>query len=509
MAKVVKKKPAKPKAVKAKGVSAAVRMYNQGLGDCFLLRFPKADGTPFYVLIDCGVITGTPNAKDRMTLVIDDIFETTGGLIDKASGKVIRPAHIDLVVGTHEHWDHLSSFSDLQAEWDKFTFGAVWLGWTEDFSNKIAQGYIAERKEKLAHLAKSAKQMKLRMGANATPVLSETEDVLSFFGVDLNDPDTIPPLEPGQNFGAKPTKAGKDFIGQAMQYLRDCKGIQYCKPGQVLTLPQVPGVEVFVLGPPTDPSQMKRDLPKKSEEGTATYHMNTYHRMNRLTDPADESDVPFDAKYRISEEDAKTIGFFREFYYDETQAWRNIDDAWATDLPQMALKLDSDTNNTSLALAFRLADGRVLLFPGDAQVGNWESWHADSQGKELIFDDGQKKLHAKDLLAKVAVYKVGHHGSHNATHKELGLELMADNFVAFLPCEEFTAHEKKKWGKMPFEPIRKRLREKHAHIVQVDQPLPPMPAGQEIATSDTKLIAQINTAGDEKPRPLWYEYELG
>jgi hypothetical protein len=45
---------------------------------------------------------------------------------------------------------------------------------------------------------------------------------------------------------------------------------------------------------------------------------------------------------------------------------------------RLALQLDSDTNNTSLVLAFELGkSGRVLLFPGDAQVGNWLSWHKE------------------------------------------------------------------------------------------------------------------------------------
>jgi len=477
--------------------SARVRMYNQGLGDCFLLTFPKADGTPFFVLIDCGVIMGTPEAKIRMEAVLADLHETTGG-------------HIDLVVGTHEHWDHLSSFYDRQAQWDTFTFGSVWLGWTEDLDDKAAQAMIDERKKKLAVLAKSAKQLKLRLGA--TPVVSETEDILSFFGIDLDDAETLPEIpQEGMMLGAAPKQGGKDKIGQAMQYLRDCDAT-YCRPGEVLRMPEVPGVQVFVLGPPTDPKQMKRDLPRKSEEGTATYHLNAYRRMGRLADPDDDSDVPFDPKYCISEQDAETHPFFAELYFDEDNHWRRIDNSWAGDLPQMALKLDSDTNNTSLALAFRLADGRVLLFPGDAQIGNWESWHADSEGQALTFREdeltvleGSRPMTAADLLGSVVVYKVGHHGSHNATHKELGLEKMANDFLAFIPCEEFTAHDKKHWTKMPFEPIRKRLAEKNADIVQVDRPLPKRP---NLRSSPKTLTAQIDLDGTDAKRPLWYECDV-
>jgi len=36
--------------------------------------------------------------------------------------------------------------------------------------------------------------------------------------------------------------------------------------------------------------------------------------------------------------------------------------------------LQSATNNTSLVLAIELEDGDVMLFAGDAQVGNWLSW---------------------------------------------------------------------------------------------------------------------------------------
>jgi hypothetical protein len=33
---------------------ASVRMYRQGLGDCFLVTLSKQDGTPWRMLIDCG-----------------------------------------------------------------------------------------------------------------------------------------------------------------------------------------------------------------------------------------------------------------------------------------------------------------------------------------------------------------------------------------------------------------------------------------------------------------------
>lgn len=80
------------------GASIRVRMYRQGLGDCFLISLPKQDGSPFFLMIDCGVILGTENAADKMKKVVQNIITETGG-------------HVDLLVVTHEHWDHVSGFS--------------------------------------------------------------------------------------------------------------------------------------------------------------------------------------------------------------------------------------------------------------------------------------------------------------------------------------------------------------------------------------------------------------
>ena len=66
--------------------------------------------------------------------------------------------------------------------------------------------------------------------------------------------------------------------------------------------------------------------------------------------------------------------------------------------------LDSFLNNTSLILLFEVR-GKKLLFPGDAQLENWQ-WALSQNG-------------IKELLHDVDVYKVGHHGSRNATPRRL------------------------------------------------------------------------------------------
>jgi hypothetical protein len=87
--------------------AVSIRMYRQGLGDCFLLSFPRA-GKPLYMLIDCGVLLGTKGQNERMREIADDIRLTTDG-------------HIDVLVATHEHWDHLSGFLQAADVFDQIT----------------------------------------------------------------------------------------------------------------------------------------------------------------------------------------------------------------------------------------------------------------------------------------------------------------------------------------------------------------------------------------------------
>ncbi len=99
------------------------------------------------------------------------------------------------------------------------------------------------------------------------------------------------------------------------------------------------------------------------------------------------------------------------------EAWRNIDTAWLGAAGSLALKLDNDTNNTSLVLAFETElGGDVLLFAADAQVGNWMS--CASAG---LSGRGEGEIDGERPLERTVLYKVGHHASHNATLDKLGL----------------------------------------------------------------------------------------
>jgi hypothetical protein len=183
-------------------------------------------------------------------------------------------------------------------------------------------------------------------------------------------------------------------------------------------------------------------------------------------------------------------------------AWRRIDDIGMFAATELALQLDADTNNTSLVLAIRLPGGKVLLFPGDAQVGNWESW------QKVVLPD--QRITVNDLLAATAVYKVGHHGSDNATLSELGLERMtAPELLALLPVDEDVAHNNKGWLRMPFIPLMNRLHVKtRGQILRVDHEVP-HPETDLAAGDQPRWRASAEKFNSEPQRSLYLETVVG
>jgi hypothetical protein len=103
----------------------------------------------------------------------------------------------------------------------------------------------------------------------------------------------------------------------------------------------------------------------------------------------------------------------------------------------------------------------VLLFAADAQIGNWKSW------------SDIKAFNVADLLHRTVFYKVGHHGSHNATLMEGGLEAMTNpNLVAAIPVDQNFANNSKHW-QMPAPPLYKRLQDKtKGRILRADAAWP-------------------------------------
>jgi hypothetical protein len=450
-----------------------IRMYRQGLGDCFLLSFGGEQGLSeaAHVLIDCGTLGATTTGV-RMADVAQDICVTTG-------------KRLALLIATHEHLDHLSGFNSQRDAFDSLDVGHVWVAWTEDPSDKLAkklQKYSGDLKmaalaasqalEKAAEgftvpgAAKSRRAASQTtqnpQGSTALAMAQGVKEVLSFFG----DVDTL---------GATFAKG----VDEAMKYVASRAGGQnreYLKPGTFLQPDWLPGVTVYVLGPPHDETKIKNMGEHGNPElyelsaGTVTgfaatarwfvqggsrssYYcsLGTVEEREKL-----ELSLPFDRRFQVA---VGAEGSRFASYFDRANAWRSIETDWLFASADFALQLDNLTNNTSLALAFEICEGGpVILMAADAQLGNWLSWHDYTW--EVPSSKGQTRaIKAKDLLARTLVYKVGHHSSHNATAVAHGLEMMTnESLVALIPLDKKVAI-KKKWP-MPAKRLYERLLEK-------------------------------------------------
>ena len=448
-----KKKPKKPAG--GKGPRVRVRMYRQGLGDCFLLTF-DVGGNEKHLLIDCGTLGATTTGV-KLEKVVDNIKTTTNN-------------HLDLLIATHEHLDHVSGFRSQDEVFKKMKIDHVWLAWTEDPKDPIAKNIKKYKNDLGAALKVAAAALQSPSASAAAKKNGEAIDsILGFFDDD------------GAPLGASkfaPT------VDQAMDFIRKGTGgkTEHRLAGEVLQETWLPGFRFFVLGPPKDEAALNN----LGDHGSSQlYSLANSLRLASLRfaagKPASQAfgadgeelnafaeSVPFDVRFRREAGSDDTKKMFAD--YLEKDEWRQINEDWLNVASDLALQLDSATNNTSLALAIeRVADGKVLLFPADAQEGNWVSWHAD----KMKFKVGSDTVNAADLLSRTVFYKVGHHSSHNATAKGKGLELMESpkELTAFIPVDRAVAlkrNPKDSW-KMPARSLYRRLLEKcNGRVVRSD-----------------------------------------
>ncbi len=207
---------------------AKVRMYRHGFGDCFLISLPRAGTTvPYRIMIDCGVIAGTANPEAKMTEVLEDIAATTKG--EDGRGK------IDLVIATHEHWDHLSGFVQAAGALKKIDFADVWLAWTEDPNDAQAKLLKAQRGNALQALQLS--ESRLRLTGRDDDAEQVGDFLTSFFGI-----------------------ASGSSISAAIEVVRGLAGKppRYCSPSDMPVRPDGTSAQLFVLGPPRDEQLLQK-----------------------------------------------------------------------------------------------------------------------------------------------------------------------------------------------------------------------------------------------------------
>jgi hypothetical protein len=156
----------------------------------------------------------------------------------------------------------------------------------------------------------------------------------------------------------------------------------------------LPGVKVHVLGPPTLAQTEKIRKMRSSDPDQFWQLLGGPRALRGLRVAPLEGGARAGAGRSVPAE----ARWFRD----------RIADLSAQQLLEIVRVLDDQMNNTSLILLFEVG-GKKLLFPGDAQIENW-SW---------ALQDAPDHDRTRKLLAGVDFYKVGHHGSRNATPKQL------------------------------------------------------------------------------------------
>lgn len=436
-----------------------IRLYRKFLGDCILLAFPTSEPElGFYMLIDCGAFAAGP-----LEDVARDIVEATGG-------------KVDVVVMTHEHQDHLSGFGFSRPKKvfqnrQEIAFCKLWMAWTEDKSDKVAKDLRRELAIGVTAMEKTAEALTMMKHANGEEILEilETSFAKTIDEARKNLLNLVP--NPRENhFTWSPG--------------------EWCQPlGEG-------GMRVFFLGPPKDRDLLRTNEisgehydPKRFSVEAAFHSAVLAAASGHL---ASDDARPFHHGFVIGTDQAKKIPFFKsryfdcEFSYKDEQevgpgaSWRRIDVDWLDQATDLALQYDGYINNTSLVMAIELPEtGKVVLFPGDAQGGNWQSWSDEDNREVPRFDVNGRMISSVDLLRRTVFYKVGHHGSHNGTLKagleQLGTEFHDQPLVAVIPTDEMYAWTKKTAGqwKMPYLPLYSRLLEKtKGRLIQGDIGLP-------------------------------------
>lgn len=380
------------------------------------------------------------------------------------------------------------------------------MGWTEDAADRTASRLETEKAKAFdgvvaaqrlaAGLAAAGGE---EAGGQAAALAKGLSGLLGFFGV-----------------GGRTTR---DAVTTARGL--GGKAVRYARPSDAPVSP-TPGIRIYCLGPPLDPKAIFTLMDEKEVYHAAPFGFEAEAYVDALAAHAigagatQDPGQPFDAPQRVyldftaRPEAGESLppgpdidGFFERHYWGAAadpgqpdQQWRRIDADWLAPAEALALKLDNATNNTSLVLAIELVEsGKVLLFPGDAQVGSWLSWH----DLTWTLPEGAT-ITGPDLLRRVAYLKVGHHGSHNATLKDKGLELMdADDLVAFIPVDQVMARAVG-WGQMPLPAIEQALgRRTKGRWVRTDRDFAADGTGDTTAFAKrlrrTKLFYEIEVQG--------------
>jgi hypothetical protein len=355
-----------------------IRSYNVGFGDCFLLTFSYGAGErDRNVLIDFGSTKKSDFAPEGgMAAIARQIGRDCG-------------EKLDMVVATHRHRDHISGFSRTPGTIIKaLEPELVVQPWTED--PRLEPNATGPRR-----------------GLRARGLVARLSDMQAL-AAEIHA--QVPRLKASPEVPAV-LRAQIEFLGEtnlknaaAVRNLRTMGKREpvFASFGTKLPIADLlPGVKIDVIGPPTL-VQSKAVARQRERDENEFWHLraragsgNGAARGARLFPGAVATGpMPQEARWVIPRIDAMHAG----------------------EMLAIVRRLDEALNNTSLILLIEVL-GEVLVFPGDAQIENWSYALFEAPNRRSI----------RNRLRRAAFYKVGHHGSLNATPKTLWKDFARKN----------------------------------------------------------------------------------
>jgi beta-lactamase superfamily II metal-dependent hydrolase len=325
-----------------------IRAYVVGFGDCILLRLPDGRRTR-HMLIDFGRAPNDAVSLGRFPAIARDIRDTTEG-------------HLDVLVMTHEHLDHLEGFYHERSVFDTMQIDQVWMGlpshpdYYKRYRNARQQKKLQERVRRFAQTAR-------RRGMALHPAFQ------ALLANNLANMDRI-------NYIRKLAK-------KPVAYMARGKGDDVAKRWSK-------NIKVHVLSPEEDTSVYYGGTGRDRARGAA---LAATDGVSPVTSSDEGFGWDFRSVPRAAPGDQPGLS---------TSEFERLRRTIREDGVAAARFIDHAQNNTSLCLLIEVA-GKRLLLPGDAELESW----------------AMMQRYCRSHLKPVDFLKVAHHGSHNGTPIDL------------------------------------------------------------------------------------------